>query len=135
MRIRARLTAIPALLALGGLSLLTAQTVTVDKTTIALTALYQSSAVSAQLNVSSATANTPYSIFVNSAPATPWLKLNNGQIAVNGIELIKEGIDNVWRARDAFDVGATVIGLRNGRETECKIREQRAEKNNAEDRD
>jgi uncharacterized protein (TIGR03437 family) len=83
MRIRTRLILIPILLA-AGCSLLSAQSVSLDKTTLSLTAQYQGSAASTQFNITSSTANTPYSVFVNSPGATPWLKLNSGLIAVNG---------------------------------------------------
>jgi uncharacterized protein (TIGR03437 family) len=83
MRIRTRLTLIPLLISAGS-SLLSAQAISVDNTTINLVAQYQGAAVSAPLNVASSTANTPYSIFVNTPGSNPWLKLNSGQIAVNG---------------------------------------------------
>src|ERR1051325_3944054 len=84
MRVRARLTLLPILFAAGGLHLLNAQTVNVDKTSLTLTAQFGSTAVSTPINITSTTANTPFSIFVNSQAATPWLKMNNGQIAVSG---------------------------------------------------
>ncbi|HJZ97784.1 MAG TPA: hypothetical protein VKE70_14840, partial [Candidatus Solibacter sp.] len=75
---------IPILLGIAGCNALFAQGVSVDKTSLTMTALYQGTAVSQQLNITSGTASTSYSIFVNSPGATPWLKLNNNLIAVNG---------------------------------------------------
>jgi uncharacterized protein (TIGR03437 family) len=83
MQIRSSYTFIPLLLA-AGCNLLQAQTISVDNTTINLVAQYQGSPVSAPLNVTSSTANTPFSVFVNNSASTPWLKLNSGQLAVNG---------------------------------------------------
>jgi uncharacterized protein (TIGR03437 family) len=82
MRSRIRFTLIPILFATC--TLLTAQSGGPDKTALTLTALFQGQPVSATLNITAPTANTAYSVFVNSPGATPWLKLNGNQIAVNG---------------------------------------------------
>ena len=76
MRLFPTLILIPMLLAGGGLSALTAQTVTVDKSSLTFSAQFQSAAVSQTLTVTSSMGAVQFSIFSNAPPATPWLKVN-----------------------------------------------------------
>jgi uncharacterized protein (TIGR03437 family) len=74
---------IPALLIAGGWSALSAQTVTVDKTTLTLSAQFQGAVTSQQLTVSSSSGAVPFSIFTNTTGNVQWLKVN-GQTVFTG---------------------------------------------------
>jgi uncharacterized protein (TIGR03437 family) len=83
MRNLIRLSLVPALFVAGGWSALSAQTVTVDKSTLNFSAQFQGAVASQQLTVSSSSGAVPFSIFTNTSGSVQWLKVN-GQTVFTG---------------------------------------------------
>src|SRR5437016_4463000 len=81
MRIPTHFKLIPIFLAAG--SLLTAQSIAVDKSTLSFSAQFQGAVASQQLTITSTAAGEQYSIFSSTTGAPQWLKVN-GQTSATG---------------------------------------------------
>jgi uncharacterized protein (TIGR03437 family) len=83
MRRRIGFTLISVLLTAAG-AVLSAQTVNVDQTVLNVIGQYQGQPKQVSLNITTDKPSTQWSVFVNSIPTTPWLRLNSGQVSVSG---------------------------------------------------